>query len=134
MNWSLKLAISLILVLAPITAAQDLSQFDLSTNDGVNAAREAIAGKPLDDRSKNCIRRHASLPGIVMVGAFAFDYGCRLQGAFIKSSYVGVDDSSMSRSALEALGWKTANQQNREALAQAWVGKGTTRIRLCSVS
>jgi hypothetical protein len=34
---------------------QDLSKFDLSTNDGVNAAREAIAGKPLDDRSKLCI-------------------------------------------------------------------------------
>ena len=121
---SLKLTISLILVLAAITPAQDLSQFDLSTNDGVNAAREAIAGKPLDDRSKNCIRRHASLPGMVVVGGFAFDYGCRLQGVFIKSSYVGVDDKSMSRSALEALGWKAANQQHREALAQAWVVKG----------
>jgi hypothetical protein len=124
MNRSLKLAISLILVLATITSAQELSQFDLSTNDGVNAAREAIAGKPVDDRSKNCIRRHASLPGIVVVGGFAFDYGCRLQGAFIKSSYVGVDDKSMSRSALEALGWKTGNQQHREASAQAWVVKG----------
>lgn len=124
MNRSLKLAFTLILVLTSIASAQDLSQFDLSTNDGVNAAREAIAGKPLDDRSKNCIRRHASLPGIVVVGGFAFDYGCRLQGVFIKSSYVGVDDKSMSRSALEALGWKTANQQQREALAQVWVAKG----------
>jgi len=70
--------ISLSLALAFITHAQDLSQFDLSTNDGVNAAREAIAGKPLDDRSKKCIRRDASLPGIVVVGGFAFDYGCRL--------------------------------------------------------
>ena len=120
----MKLALSLILVLAPITQAQDLSQFDLSTNDGVTAAREAIAGKPLDDRSKNCIRRHASLPGIVVVGGFAFDYGCRLQGVFIKSSYVGVDDKLMSRNALESLGWKNANQQHREALAQAWVAKG----------
>jgi hypothetical protein len=120
----MRLAFSLILVLAAITAAQDLSQFDLSTNDGVNAAREAIAGKPLDERSKNCIRRHASLPGMVVVGGFAYDYGCRLQGVFMKSSYVRVDDKSMSRSALEALGWKTANQQQREVLAQAWVVKG----------
>lgn len=124
MNRSLKLAISLIFVLAPMTQAQDLAQFDLSTNDGVNAAREAIAGKPLDARSKNCIRRHASLPGIVGVGGFAFDYGCRLQGVFIKSSYVAVDDKLMSLSALEALGWKTANQQHRQVLAQAWVVKG----------
>jgi len=119
-----KLAFILILVLAATSPAQDLSQFDLTTNDGVTAAREAIAGKPLDDRSKNCIRRHASLPGIVVVGGFAFDYGCRLQGVFIKSSYVGVDDKLMSRSALESLGWKNANQQHREALAQAWVAKG----------
>lgn len=124
MNRSLKLAISLIFLVAPITPAQDLSQFDLSTNDGANAAREAIAGKPVDDRSKRCIRRDASLPGIVVVGGFAFDYGCRLQGVFIKSSYVGVEDKSMSRSALASLGWKTANQQQREGLAQAWVSEG----------
>ena len=120
----MKLAFSLILVLAAISPAQDLSQFDFSTNDGVNATREAIAGKPLDERSKNCIRRHASLPGMVVVGGFAFDYGCRLQGVFIKTSYVAVDDKSMSRSVLEALGWKTANREQREALAQAWVAKG----------
>jgi hypothetical protein len=120
----MKLAISLILVLAAFTPAQDLSQFDLSTNDGVNAAREAIAGKPVDDRSKNCIRRDDSLPGIVVVGGFAFDYGCRLQGVFINAKYAGVDDPSMSRTALESLGWKTANRQQREALAQAWVARG----------
>lgn len=120
----MKTAFSLILVLAAITPAQNLSQFDLSTNDGVNAARESIAGKPLDDRSKRCIRRDPSLPGIVVVGGFAFDYGCRLQGVFINSSYVGVEDKSMSRPALEALGWKTANQQQREGLAKAWVAKG----------
>ena len=114
----------LILVLGAITPAQDLSKFDLSTDAGVTAAREAIAGKPLDERSKNCVRRDASLPGIVVVGGFAFDYGCRLQGAFIKSSYVGVDDKLLSRNALEALGWKTANRQQRETLAQAWVAKG----------
>ena len=123
-QFQMKLAFILILALAAITPAQDLSQFDLSTNDGVNAAREAIAGKPLDDRSKRCIHRDRSLAGIVVVGGFAFDYGCRLQGVFIKSSYVGVDDKSMSRSALEFLGWKTANQQQREALAQAWVADG----------
>jgi len=104
--------------------AQDLSQFDLSTDEGVNAAREAVAGKTLDERSKHCIHRDTSLPGIVVVGGFAFDYGCRLQGVFIKSSYVGTDDKSLSRSALEALGWKTAKQPQRKKLAQAWVQEG----------
>lgn len=120
----MKIAFSLILVLTAVATAQDASQFDLSTNDGVNAAREAIAGKKVDDRSKNCLRRDRSLPAMIVVGGFAYDYGCRLQGVFIGSSYVGVDDKSMSRSALEALGWKTASQQQREAAARAWVAKG----------
>ena len=106
------------------TPAQDLSQFDLSTNDGVNAAREAISGKKVDDRSRNCIRRDRSLPGIVVVGGFAYDYGCRFQGVFINSKYVGSDDKSLSRSALEALGWEAASPQQREKLAQSWVQKG----------
>lgn len=122
----LKLAISLILVLAATASAQDISQFDLSTDDGINAAREAIAGKKLDDRSKRCIHRNQSLPGLVVVGSFAFDYGCRLQGAFIKSRYVpaGGDLKEISRVALNALGWKAANPKERETLAQAWVVKG----------
>jgi len=103
--------------------AQDLSKFDLSTNDGVNAAREAIAGKPLDDRSKRCIRRDKSLPGITVVGGFAFDYGCRLQGAFVNSQYLTADDKTFSRTALDALGWK-ADQSQRVKTAQAWVANG----------
>jgi len=102
---------------------QDLSKFDLSTNDGVNAAREAIAGKPLDDRSKRCLRRHKNLPGITVVGGFAFDYGCRLQGAFINSQYLTADDKAFSRTALDALGWK-ADHSEREKTAQAWVANG----------
>ncbi|MGZ8844186.1 MAG: hypothetical protein ACXW18_11025 [Pyrinomonadaceae bacterium] len=104
--------------------AQDLSKFDLSTNEGVNAAREAVNGKPVDDRSKRCLRRDKSLSGIVIVGNFAYDYGCRLEGAFIASRYLTARDKGLSKAALEELGWKAANQQQREALAQAWVTKG----------
>ena len=109
---------------APLIHGQDLSKFDLSTNDGVNAAREAIAGKPLDDHSKRCIQRDPGLPRIVVVGGFAFDYGCRLQGAFVSSRYLTADDEAFSRTALEALGWKAADRLQRENLAQAWVARG----------
>lgn len=112
------------LCLAAVVDGQDLSKFDLSTNDGVNAAREVFAGKPLDDRSKRCIRRDKSLPGIIAVGGFAFDYGCRLQGAFVNSKYLTADDKGFSRTALDALGWKAGNQSQRENAAQAWVAKG----------
>ena len=78
---SVKQAFILICLLSLLTSAhpvqgQDLSRFDLSTNEGVNAAREAVNGKAVDDRSKRCVRRDASLPGIVLVGDFRYDYGC----------------------------------------------------------
>lgn len=118
-----------IFILGLLTSAcpvqgQDLSRFDLSTNEGVNAAREAVNGKPVDDRSKRCLRRDKSLSGIVIVGNFAYDYGCRLEGVFIASRYLTTRDKGLSKAALEELGWKAANQQQREALAQAWVAKG----------
>lgn len=112
------------LILAAAVHGQDPPKFDLSTDEGVNAAREAVTGKRVDPRSTRCIRRHADLPGIVMVGGFASDYGCRLQGAFVGSRYLATDDKALSRSALEALGWQTANPQQREKLAQAWVARG----------
>ena len=89
--------------------------------EGKASLSRPIAGKKLDERSKRCVRRDPSLPGIVVVGRFAYDLGCRLEGVFVNSSYVATDDKGMSGRALEALGWKTANQQKREALAQAWV-------------
>jgi hypothetical protein len=102
----------------------DLSQFDLSTKEGVNAARDAIAGAKIDDRSRNCVRLDKELMGIAVVGSFAYDRGCRFSGIFVKTQYLGNDDSGLSQAALAALGWKTANQKQREQLAQVWVEKG----------
>lgn len=121
-------AICCLLIFLPTSLAggwgQDLSQFDLSTKEGVNAAREAIAGKKLDERSKNCVRLDSDLPGIAVVGGFAYDYGCRVQGVFVKSRYFEKDDTTLSKSALDSLGWKTANPQQRQKLVRAWVEKG----------
>lgn len=111
-------------VLAIAAQTPDLSQFDLSTKEGVNAAREAIAGKKLDDRSRNCVRLDKELIGIAVVGSFAYDRGCRLSGVFVNTHYFENDDSGLSQAALEALGWKAANQKQREQLAQVWVEKG----------
>jgi hypothetical protein len=103
---------------------QDLSRYDLSTNEGVAAAREAISGKMLDANSKGCVSRSPDLPKIVVVGAFAYDLGCRFQGVFVGSDYFENESAALSKSALNALGWKTANQEQREKLARLWVEKG----------
>jgi hypothetical protein len=119
-------AILLLLVATIAVAAQrpDLSQFDLSTRAGVNAAREAIAGRKLDDHSRNCVSLDQKLPGIAIVGSFAFDYGCRFSGVFIKSHYFENDAPGLSQAALKALGWKSAKPKQREELATNWVQNG----------
>jgi hypothetical protein len=104
--------------------APDLSQFDLSTKEGVNAAREALAGRTLDDRSRNCVRFNKDLIGIAVVGSFAYDRGCRFSGVFVQTQYLGQDDPGLSQAAFAALGWKAANQKQREQLAKVWVEKG----------
>lgn len=113
-----------LLISARAIKGQDLSAFDLSTNEGVNAAREALTGKALDDRSKRCVRRDTSLPGIVLVGIFRFDAGCYLEGAFIGKRFVPAKDREISKAALNELGWKAANPQQRGAFALAWAAKG----------
>jgi hypothetical protein len=102
----------------------DLSQFDLTTKEGINAAREAIAGRKLDNRSSNCVRFDKALTGIAMVGDFAYDWGCRFAGVFVKKQYFGKESPGMSQAALNSLGWKTAGQEQREQLAEAWVEHG----------
>jgi hypothetical protein len=104
--------------------AQDLSKYDLSTDEGVTAAREAASGKKLDEYSKGCISRSPDLPKIVIVGSFAHDYGCSFQGVFLGSRYFEEGGASLSKSSLNYLGWQTAQPEQREKIARLWVEKG----------
>jgi len=119
-----KVAVSLAVVLLASAVSpsqgQDASQFDLSTNGGVNAAREALAGRKLDSHSLNCLRRGKTLP-IIAVGSFAFDWGCRFDGVFVKSRLFKPGEEQTWKEALDLLGWPTANTSEREKLALAWI-------------
>lgn len=102
---------------------REAAQYDLLTDEGVAAALEALNGKKIDRRSLSCIRRDRELP-LVVVGSFAFDRGCVFDGVFVNARYFGKNDAALSKSVLDILGWKAANQEQREKLAQAWVVKG----------
>lgn len=114
---------------------------DLSTDEAVHAElqklRDAknesrgLANKP---RSKIearfvCIKRFSESPRVIVIGFFAYDRGCRLNGAFVDSDYFEAADSSLSRHALDALGWQNAAQSAREGLAKLWVEKGLVGFR-----
>ena len=98
-------------------------QYDLSTDEGVAAALETLTGKKIDRRSLTCIRRDRELP-LVVVGSFAVDRGCVFDGVFVNARYFAKNDAALSESVLDILGWKAANQEQREKLVQAWVVKG----------
>ncbi|MFY9621034.1 MAG: hypothetical protein WAM70_20460 [Pyrinomonadaceae bacterium] len=102
---------------------REAAQHDLSTDEGVAAAVETLTGKKMDRRSLTCIRRDRELP-LVVVGNFAFDRGCAFEGVFVNGRYFGQSEAASSEGVLDTLGWKTANQEQREKLVQAWVVKG----------
>jgi hypothetical protein len=106
-----------------ISQGREAAQYDLSTDEGVAAALETLTGKKMDRRSLTCIRRDRELP-LVVVGSFAFDRGCVFDGVFVNARYFGKSDAALSEGVLDTLGWKTANQEQREKLVQAWVVKG----------
>lgn len=106
-----------------VAQARDASNYDLSTEQGVTAARESLTGKKLDLGDQSCVRRPRELP-IIVVGTRSFRFGCVFAGVFVKSQYLGHEDAALSKTALAALGWQTASLTQREKLARAWVMNG----------
>src|SRR5262245_56990157 len=120
------IASAAVFVMTLATASQALSQkhdaskYDLSTDEGVTAAREALSNRKIDQRSQRCIRRGKTLP-VIAVGTFAYDRGCRFDGAFIKAWYFQDEGADKFQGALDLLDWQTSNRAKREQLALVWV-------------
>ncbi|MEP6901590.1 MAG: hypothetical protein ABJA66_07560 [Actinomycetota bacterium] len=96
---------------------------DLSTD---KAVREKLA-KNTDFKSNPdnlCIERLKESAKIIVIGNHANDRDCRIDGVFVDSRYFDAGDATLSKTALNALGWKMANQQKRENLAKLWVENG----------
>ena len=110
-------------IFSSCASAQDFSGYDLSTVERVNAAREAKSGKQLDAESKGCVQLPKELPDIILLGSFAYDRGCALDGAIIKKRGLSMS-TDFSRIALESLGWKMADTEKRKELALNWVRFG----------
>src|SRR5580765_6432280 len=85
------------------------SKYDLSTEQGVTAARESLTGKKLATGDQGCLKRARHLP-IIAVGTRSLRFGCVLDGVFVKLHYLASQDAALSKAALELLGWKSANR------------------------
>jgi len=123
-------------LLMSCTSAQKLTAQDLSTDEAVIAEMQKRidakrASQGLDNKRSVklnahdvCIKRLEESQKIIIVGFFAYDRGCEFEGAFVDSRYFEVGDASLSKRALDVLGWGAANQARREQLAKLWVEKG----------
>jgi hypothetical protein len=74
-TFGIYLSLIFIMAFSACAGGQDFSGYDLSTDEGVNAAREAQLGKKLSGYGKGCIKRPPELPEIILVGSFAHDRG-----------------------------------------------------------
>jgi hypothetical protein len=107
-----------------VAQAVDASNHNLSTEQGITAARESLTGKKLDPADQRCLKRGRQLP-IIAVGTRSLRFGCVLDGVFVRSHYVASQDAALSKEALELLGWRSRSRRlSREKLASAWVIEG----------
>jgi len=123
-------------ILAGCTNAQSISNTNLSTDEAVlaelqkraDANREKLGlvnkGKSKLEAKNVCIERLKESPKVIVIGFFAYDIGCRFDGAFVNSRYFEKTDVALSKAALDALDWEKANQPEREKLSLLWVEKG----------
>jgi hypothetical protein len=118
------LSLIFIMAFSACAGGQDFSGYDLSTDEGVNAAREAKLGKKLQGYGKGCIKRAEELPEIILFGSFAHDRGCRLEGAFVKKYFLSAREENLSRAALKSLGWQKTGSDGRAELALKWTRFG----------
>ncbi len=89
-----------------------------------NEKFDAAMKKPLDAKSV-CIKRIKESEKIIVIGLKEFgDDSFSFHGAFVDSRFYYSDEKTLSKNALDALGWQKATQAQREKLAKLWVEKG----------
>ena len=115
MKYLVRLSFALLFLHCILAGCADAQTVDLSTDEAVV---EQFGRQKNEKITKNdvCIKRSAK---IIVIGLM----GCRFHAAFVNSVYLE-EGADLSKNALNALGWKEANQKEREELAKLWVDKG----------
>jgi hypothetical protein len=105
----------LALVLLAACSAKGAELCDVSTDAKLGAVYKRATGNALP---KECVARSTSFPGLVTVGAFANDRGCRWR-EIVYGCDVGKAD--IGARAMAAAGWGGADAEKRKQLVLAWV-------------
>lgn len=92
-------------------------QCEVGTNDQVRALVHKLSGEELDTRHE-CIERSATFPGVIRIGTFYYDHGCRWRQVLVGCQ---LDPPDAAAKALGAAGWRKADAGERRRLAVAWL-------------
>ena len=110
-------------VLAELQKRADAKRSLLQTTGDEKLDAKIKNARRLDPKSV-CIERLKESEKVIVIGFFAYDRGCRLDGALVDSRYFESTDAAFSKYALAAFGWEKAPKRDREMLASYWVQKG----------
>lgn len=88
---------------------------DLSSEEAVRAAYKEQVGKELHE--DDCVGQ-TGVKGVVLIGGFAHDRGCRITGGFVNGKYI--DEHKLMSEGLALVGWKELGSADRTALAPEW--------------
>ena len=122
-NGLIKFSLTIVFLPCILVGCANAQKGNLSTDQAVIEQLGKLKNKEFS-RDKVCIERLKESANVIVIGFFAFDRGCRLDGAFVNSVYFEEEGTNLSKNALNALGWKKANQKEREKLTMIWVEKG----------
>ena len=122
-NNLIKISLLFVFLSGVLVGCANAQTVDLSTDKAVIEQLGKLNNKEFS-KDKVCIERLKESANVIVVGFFAYDRGCRFDGVFVNSVYFEEDNADLSKNALNALGWKKANQKEREKLAMIWVEKG----------
>ena len=116
---------SLALLLAPciLASCANAQNSDFSSDEIVIEHLEMHKKKEFL-KDEVCIKRFKESAEVIVIGFLDSETGCQLAGVFVNSRYYEKGDFELSKNALDALGWKTADWQQREELAGIWVKDG----------
>jgi hypothetical protein len=91
----------------------------------VREAYRAELGRDLGDKP-DCVDWPKPFPHVVMVGHFAHDRGCMLEGLFIgRTWYGGGSGGAAAAKGLATRGWASASADERQTLAREWIDSVT---------
>ena len=100
----------------PAAAADPAEPFAKDDERAVRAALAEATGHPVAEDT--CFAWPASFPRVVLVGGFAHDRGCELEGMFVDRTYYAEGGRV---EAIATRGFSAAKLEDKESIARAWV-------------